>query len=393
MSQVRMTFPDSETNPPHPPTAGEQEPLTMLVVDDEAGPRESLKLIFGNQFRVLVAESGEAGLEVARKEEIAIAVVDIRMSGMNGIEVLQQLKKIREQTEVIILTAYETLRTAREAVSNGASDYLSKPFDIPHIQGVVKRSAQRYRFLVRHHHQVRDDLNRAKNEFLSVLSHELNTPMNGIMGLQEILSQTRLSDEQKDLLRDMQGCSLELFEKINDILNYARLSSDAYHHSHELFNPASMVLKLSQRTSPLRSETVGVQVSLQPNVPSLVQGPEYEILIILQKLLDNAFKFTREGNIELFLDSRHLDGRMLELTYSVSDTGVGISGESLSHGDIFNPFSQGDASNTRNYSGLGMGLALCHRLCRELKSKLEVESLEGKGSTFRFTVRVEKPGW
>ena len=392
MTQANLSLPESGFDA-IPPDPGSGNPLTMMVVDDEAGPRESLKLIFGNQFRVLVAVSGEQAVEIAKKEEIALAIVDIRMQGMNGIEVLRELKRIREQSEVIILTAYETLRTARDAVTHGASDYLSKPFDIPHIQEVVKRCEQRYRFLVQHRHQIQDDLNRAKNEFLSVLSHELNTPMNGIMGLQEIMTQTELSDEQRDLLRDMQGCSLELFEKINDILNYARLSTDAYAHSHELFNPASMVLKLSQRENLLRADEVKVEVSLQPNVPSLVQGPEYEIQIILQKLVDNAFKFTKEGTVDLSLESRYLDARHIELKYSVADTGVGIANEDLTHGDIFSPFSQGDASNTRNFGGMGMGLALCQRLCRELDSELKVESQEGKGSRFQFSIRVSKPNW
>ncbi len=376
---------DLQTDPPKAP--GEKPKL--LVVDDETGPRESLKLVFMPQFTVYPAASGEEAVELAKEHRFSVAIVDIRMSGMNGIEVLRRIKTLHPHTEVVILTAYETLQTAREAVRHGASDYLSKPFDIHHIQEVVKRCLNRYQFMAEHTDMVEEDLSRAKNEFLSVLSHELNTPMNGIMGLLEILTQTSLSEEQKDLTRDLQDCSFNLFEKINDILNYARLSSESYSQSNELFNPSSLVLKLVQRNGGNSGEKE-TEVKINPSMPSLLQGPEYEIQIILLKLLDNAIKFNQEGKVHVSLDYQFHDVDNLDLIFKITDSGIGIDSELIRSGKLLNPFSQADTSSTRNYGGLGMGLALCERLCRHIGSELTMQSEVGKGSVFSFRVRVQK---
>src|SRR5215212_10099460 len=110
---------------------------TLLVCDDEEGPRQSLRIVFKNDYRVLVASSGHEALAIANQEPIDVVVLDILMQGMSGVEVLRQLKQIDPAVEVIMLTAYETIETARQALRYGASDYLNKPFDIPTMREAV----------------------------------------------------------------------------------------------------------------------------------------------------------------------------------------------------------------------------------------------------------------
>ena len=111
----------------------------LLVVDDEDGPRQSLNMIFSDDYDVTIATSGEEAIRFSSESPFHVVLTDIRMRGLSGIDVLREVKKLDSNTEVIVLTAYETLETARQAISLGASEYLKKPFDIEHIQNVVDR--------------------------------------------------------------------------------------------------------------------------------------------------------------------------------------------------------------------------------------------------------------
>ena len=117
----------------------------MLIVDDEEGPRQSVKIIFKDEYNVLLASDGATGLELARKNPVDVAILDILMTGMTGIEVLKHLKEFTPTTEVVMLTAYETIETARQALRLGACDYLNKPFDIPTMRSAIGRAAEKHR--------------------------------------------------------------------------------------------------------------------------------------------------------------------------------------------------------------------------------------------------------
>jgi DNA-binding NtrC family response regulator len=121
-------------------TSKPAEKPVLLVVDDEEGPRASLKVVFKNDFDVLLAANGREGIEIARQRHIDVAILDILMHGMSGVDVLRELKIIDEGIEVIMLTAYETLETARQALRFGAREYLNKPFDIPTLRAVAARA-------------------------------------------------------------------------------------------------------------------------------------------------------------------------------------------------------------------------------------------------------------
>ena len=116
---------------------------TLLIVDDEEGPRQSLKIVFKHDYQVRVASNGADALEIARNEPIDVAVLDIMMYGMSGVEVLKELKEIDPSIEVVMLTAYETLETARQALRLGAREYLNKPFDISIIRNAVAKAVAR----------------------------------------------------------------------------------------------------------------------------------------------------------------------------------------------------------------------------------------------------------
>ncbi len=360
----------------------------LLVVDDEEGPRQSLEMIFSDDFDVSLASSGEEAVRLSRERPFNIVITDIRMRGMTGIDVLRELKQIDKHTEVIVLTAYETLESARQAISFGAADYLRKPFDLDHIQKVVDRCYEHYLFSTNQEAVIRKDVNAAKINFLEIVGHELNTPMNGILGFIDLLEETDLDEEQLESLAHIRSCSLQYFENVQDILTYARLSMSESELSNSSFNPATLVLKVFNGAKP--QPGVELASDIPGDLPQYVSGAENEIRIVLNKLFGNALKFTKAGQIRIavrYEESRPNRGR---LHFDVSDTGVGIDPELLQDGRIFDAFSQGDSSMTRAHGGLGLGLSLSEALCGRLGSELRVESEPGKGSTFGFSAPVRR---
>lgn len=362
----------------------------LLVVDDEEGPRESLNMIFCDDYDVTIATSGEEAVAFSTEAPFGVVITDIHMRGMSGIDVLRELKKIDAHTEVIVLTAYETLDTARQAISFGASEYLKKPFDLDHIQKVVDCCYGNYLFTAQRETVIRQDVNAAKSNFLEIVSHELNTPMNGILGFLELLEDTRLDQEQGEFVTTIRDCSLQYFEHVQDILTYAKLSMSESELSELSFNPATMLLKL------INEEATAAQIEIQSEIPEdlsqYVSGPEHEIRIVLRKLLQNAVKFASGGAVGVAVQFEHTSDSDIRLSFEVSDAGPGIAPEDLQTGKVFDAFSQGDSSLARPHGGLGLGLALCKRIADRLGGSLNVESELGKGSQFTFAVDVHEEG-
>jgi len=354
----------------------------LLVVDDEDGPRQSLQMIFGDDYEVTIATSGEEAVEFSRVKPFHVVITDIRMRGLSGIDVLRELKKIDPLTEVIVLTAYETLETARQAISLGASEYLKKPFDLDHMQNVVARCFEHYLISTDKEVLVRQDVNAAKTNFLGIVSHELNTPMNGIIGFIELLQDTNLDEDQVEYVGMIRDCSLKYFEHVQDILTYAKLSMSDTEVLRSSFNPVTMALKL------IREAEVPAGIELCSNIeealPEILTGPEQEIRIISRKLLLNALKFTSSGEVVVGLACKPDAEGVYRCTLKVSDTGAGIDSDLLRQGLIFEAFTQGDSSLKRPFEGMGLGLAICKRLSDKIGGALSVESELGQGSTFCF---------
>lgn len=360
----------------------------LLVVDDEEGPRQSLNMIFCDDYEVTIASSGEEAIQFFTEAPFDLVITDIRMRGLSGIDVLREVKQIAKHTEVIVLTAYETLETARQAITLGASEYLKKPFDLDHIQRVVDRCYSNYLFNTQQAEVIRQDVNAAKSNFLEIVSHELNTPMNGILGFIELLEDTDLDDEQREYAATIRDCSKTYFENVQDIFAYAQLSMGQSELSDTAFNPATMLLRLgSEERSEL--ESVELLTEIPNDLPPFVSGPEREVELVLKKLLQNAVKFTRRGSIRLVVEHRMRPDRGCILDYLVIDTGPGIDPDYLRSGRLFDAFSQGDSSLKRAHDGLGLGLALCQKLATRLGADLKIESQLGRGVTVKFSVQVK----
>lgn len=234
---------------------------------------------------------------------------------------------------------------------------------------------------------------RAKGEFLAVVSHEIRTPINGIIGFADILDGTELGPEQRDHVEMIRRSGLSLSKLISDILDLSKIEAGKIEIDHAPFGLHKCVEEICaifSRTA--RNSGLKLEYFIDPSVPVIASGDETRLRQILNNLLGNALKFTEKGQITLNLTcSKSVrpgsSTRSVRLFFSVSDTGVGIEERKLP--ELFRPFSQVDSSLHRRRSGTGLGLAISKRLCELMGGTISVESKLGEGSTFRFTLQME----
>ncbi len=353
-----------------------EERASLLIVDDERGPAESLRMIFKPSYNVFTASGGQQALDILHSTPIDVVTLDLRMPAMSGIEVMERIKQFDPDIEVIVVTGYSSLDSALHGLRQGVFDYISKPFDVPQISDLVRRAVARRRATLRNH--------RMKEDFLANLSHELRTPLSAIIGYSAILMEElhRLVDaDQRSALDRIQANSYELLNLVEGVLLLNALDAGEIALNIQPFNLSETVERAVAKFQPLAHEKgLLLRTEIATSDCSAISDEE-KVERVLWALLDNAVKFTPTGMVSVELRRAPQAGA---LEIEVSDTGIGMQREEIAQ--ALEGLSQADASARRRFRGLGLGLRLATRLIELLGGDLRVRSEAGRGTQLIVTI-------
>jgi signal transduction histidine kinase/DNA-binding response OmpR family regulator len=229
--------------------------------------------------------------------------------------------------------------------------------------------------------------NKAKSDFLAMMSHEMRTPLNGVIGMSNALSDTKLTAEQSQFASVIRSSAEHLLSLINHVLDLSKLEADGVEFECIAFKANELFYQAGEIVAPhAQAKALTLEVKIDPSVPQYLKADPARLRQVLLNLIGNAVKFTERGRIEVAATAERRNGGNI-LRVTVTDTGVGIPAEHLDR--LFVSFSQADASISRKYGGTGLGLAISKKLVERMGGAIGVESRVGQGSTFWFELPVE----
>ena len=392
-----------------PDIATETLPIRrILVVDDEPSLRVLLSKALARAGFVCreVPDAEQAWDLVTDVDEpdFDLIISDISMPGMDGIELLKKVKEMNPSIDFIIMTGYASEYSYVDIMDAGASDYMTKPFNINSTLARIKRIAREKRHLIdleETNKQLRQAMERAnrlaedakeaskaKTFFLAAMSHEIRTPLNGIVGYTDMLMDTELDKEQSSFLESAKFSCDTLLSVVNDILDFSKVESGKMFLDAIAFDPEVLCFDTIDVVRTQMDESrVELLCRISDTVPGKVVGDPHRFRQVLLNLLGNAVKFTPRGSITLSLNAEAAESGHTLLTVSVTDTGIGVAPDKQAA--IFEPFIQSEDDITSRYGGTGLGLAISRNIARKMGGDLWVESEKGKGSVFYFNAHMK----
>jgi signal transduction histidine kinase len=401
---------------------------TLLIVDDEEGPRQSLRVVFKNDYQLLLAGDGPTAIELAQNNKIDVAVLDIRMAGMSGIELLERLKFVDPTMEVVMMTAFETADTIRQALRLRACDYINKPFDISTMRAAVAKAMER-RSLGSELLQNDDKLQklqselqqqkmegqivRARGEIYASVIHDINTPLTVISGLLQFINQSigeevmvegeqleSVRDHLKRITRQVTNC-IEISRRylsflrqnpgdnarvwINQMLADLR---ELLRVHPSMKNNQLLIHPLAEDVAVSVNGTDLIQILLNLAINALQCTPKQHKVEISGQLLQNPLDLTHfeDGPEDRFINRDGFRNSAPLLALTVQDTGTGIAPDVMPK--IFEPYFT--TQGKRN--GTGLGLCIVLRLVKEANGALHAHTKVGHGTVFNVYLPTRATG-
>ncbi|HUW94021.1 MAG TPA: hybrid sensor histidine kinase/response regulator [Bacteroidales bacterium] len=372
------------------------ETLNLLIVDDEPGIRTGIHRslrdysvsfpFFDDDFNFFItdAESGEEAISILDSKKIDIVLLDNKLPGIEGIEVLEYINRNSIDCAVMMITSYASIDLALRATNNGAYNFIPKPFTSQDLKSAVE-SITKQLFLKRMTRKMKEAAKQVRFKFLSVLSHELKSPINAVEGYLRIMKDRQAGDDiaayEKMIDRSLTRLD-SMRGLIMDMLDFTRIESGK---KNRIITEVDIV-----EVAKLAVDSI-YPVAIQKNIKIISKFPEQlkvkadsgEFEIILNNLLSNAVKYNREsGKVKITISSDETN-----LNMEVEDTGIGMS--DIEQSMLFKEFTRIKTDKTKNLSGSGLGLSIMKKVVDLNHGSIEVRSQPDAGSKFLVKIPLD----
>lgn len=358
----------------------------ILIIDDEEIVRDScVQILAKRNYQVATAQNGEEGLEMLAEFKPDLALVDLKMPGISGYEVLERIHEFDSTIVTVVITGFATVDAAVESMKKGTYDFLPKPFKPDELRLIVQRSLER-RKLVLETIALRREKEMLREQFAAIVSHELKSPLSTVQqsmyGLLSDLEEV-LSKEQVEKIERLQARIADLIKLVN---TWLRAISVDISTIRENFEPTSIPEIITKALENVKSQAVRKDITIKTAVKEpidTINGNEVTLVEALVNIIGNAVKYTQMGG-EISLTASQ-EGA--EVQIAVKDNGVGIASEDLPH--IFDDFYVG-TERPEGERRSGVGLAITKRIIEAHDGTITVDSELGKGSTFVIHLPVQE---
>jgi two-component system sensor histidine kinase/response regulator len=369
--------------------------LKVLVVDDEPGIRSGVSRILSNfqvnypfmdedyTYEVLEAATGEDGIDIIDRDKPDIVLLDNKLPGVQGIEVLEYMRNKKYDTVVAMITSYASLDVALKAHKFGATDFIPKPFTPQELKSSIENITKQ-QYLKRITHRMNQEGKKVRYQFLSVLSHELKAPLNAVEGyltmMQEKQNGDRIEDYATPIERSLQRIQ-GMRTLIMDLLDFTKIRLERKEEKTEEVHLSGIA---SNSITTVRPYAIQLEVTVNLYVKSeaVIMADPTDMEIIFNNLVSNSVKYNvRGGKADIIIDE---DDNYVIAVFS--DTGIGIKESDLEN--LFSEFVRIRNEKTRNITGSGLGLSIVKKVVELYNGTISVDSTPDIGTT--FTVRLPK---
>jgi len=369
--------------------------LKVLVIDDEPGIRSGVSRILNNfhvtypfmdedyTFEVIEAATGEDGIEILDRDLPDILLLDNKLPGIQGIEVLEYIRKRNYDIVVAMITSYASLDVAIRATRDGAIDFIPKPFTPQELKSSIENITKQ-QYLKRITHKMKQEGKKIRYQFLSVLSHELKAPLNALEGYLRMMQEKQAGDLIDDYTTPIER-SLQRIQGmrnlIMDLLDFTKIRLERKEEKIQEVNVSELASIAMVTAQPYAIQMdVGINIDVRSDVVIMADPDDMEI--VFNNLISNAVKYNKiGGKVEITIDSSDSEAILI-----ISDTGIGINKSDTEN--LFAEFVRIKNEKTRNIAGSGLGLSIVKKVVELYHGTIKVDSTPDIGTV--FTIRLPK---
>ena len=373
-------------------------PIQVVVIDDDREDfvliKDYLSEVEGTQYEFEWIPTFKDAIEAIKKQAADVYLIDYRLDGQTGLDILDSLQALDLKKPMILLTGQGDHRVDLEAMRKGASDFLTKDkvtmdilersirYSMKRAEDKEKlREAERFKA----EKEASDLANKAKSQFLANMSHEIRTPLGAIIGFAELAQDPAISEvDRANFISVIRRSGQNLLEIINDVLDLSKIEAGHLQVESLDFNWRAVVSEVIDLLKPkATAKGITLKCEIDSKIPKTLKSDSHRFRQVLTNLIGNAIKFTEKGHVTIKCNTELVKQDSTNLIVSIHDTGIGISPNDQKK--LFKPFKQANSSLSRKFGGTGLGLDLSRKLARALRGDVTLtRSLPNVGSTFAF---------